>query len=184
LILTNQSNRSGLEVITTCSPHNFDYVKSLGADLVLDYSSPNVGQKIREYTHNKLFYAYDTIGEGSAPQICADALSTEKQPNGEKPQYCVIIKAELPRSDVDQHHTFGSTALGEAFEKAGGTFKANLEDLRHAKIITEQAETLLEQRKFTPHRYEARSGGLDGILGGLDDLRNGRISGKKLVYRL
>jgi hypothetical protein len=150
----------------------------------LDYSSPLCGRKIREATQNKLFYAYDTIGEGSAPEICADALSTEKQPNGENPQYCVIIKTQLPRSDVDQYHTFGSTAIGEAFEKAGGKFEANLEDLRHAKIITEQAETLLEQKKFKPHRYEARHGGLDGILDGLDDLRNGRVSGKKLVYRL
>jgi hypothetical protein len=135
-------------------------------------------------TQNKLFYAYDTIGEDSAPKICADALSTEKQPNGENPQYCVIIKAKLPRSDVDQHFTFGSTAIGEAFEKAGGKFEANLEDLRHAKIITELAEKLLEQKKFKPHQYEARSGGLDGILSGLADLRHGRVSGKKIVYRL
>lgn len=29
--------RSGYNVVTTCSPHNFDYVKKLGADSVFDY---------------------------------------------------------------------------------------------------------------------------------------------------
>ncbi|KAI9725403.1 MAG: hypothetical protein M1828_003253 [Chrysothrix sp. TS-e1954] len=33
---------AGFEVITTCSTHNFDYVKSLGASTALDYSSPSV----------------------------------------------------------------------------------------------------------------------------------------------
>ncbi len=33
---------AGYEVITTASPRNFEYVKSLGATLVFDYNSPNV----------------------------------------------------------------------------------------------------------------------------------------------
>lgn len=28
---------SGLKVVTTCSPHNFDFVRKLGADTVFDY---------------------------------------------------------------------------------------------------------------------------------------------------
>lgn len=31
------NHRSGYKVVTTCSPHNFDYVKELGADNVFDY---------------------------------------------------------------------------------------------------------------------------------------------------
>jgi NADPH:quinone reductase-like Zn-dependent oxidoreductase len=183
-VLADDLNSSGLEVITTCSPHNFGYVKSLGADLILDYTSPDVGKKIREHTNNKLFYAYDTIGEKSSPQICADALSTEKQPNGEKPQYCIITRGSLPRNDVTQHHTFGSTAIGESFEKGGGTFVGNKEDFEHSKIVWAKAEQLLEAKKFKPHRYEVRSGGLDGILSGLEDMKNGKVSGKKIVYRI
>jgi NADPH:quinone reductase-like Zn-dependent oxidoreductase len=33
---------AGYEVITTASPHNFDYVRSLGASRVFDYNSPSV----------------------------------------------------------------------------------------------------------------------------------------------
>ncbi|KAI1409888.1 GroES-like protein [Hypoxylon sp. FL1857] len=32
---------AGFEVITTCSPRSFDYVKGLGADKVFDYNSPS-----------------------------------------------------------------------------------------------------------------------------------------------
>jgi len=44
---------SGFEVLTTCSPSNFDYVKSLGADKVFDYNSPTCAADIRKYTDNK-----------------------------------------------------------------------------------------------------------------------------------
>ncbi len=33
---------AGYEVVATCSPHNFEYVKKLGASHVFDYSSPKV----------------------------------------------------------------------------------------------------------------------------------------------
>jgi hypothetical protein len=94
------------------------------------------------------------------------------------------LRAELPRDDVDQHHTFGSTAIGEAFEKAGGKFDGNKEDFEHSKIVWAKAEKLLEEKRFEPHRYEVRPGGLDGILGGLEDLKNGKVSGIKVVYRI
>lgn len=37
---------AGYEVITTASPHNFDYVKALGASQVFDYSSPTVKEDL------------------------------------------------------------------------------------------------------------------------------------------
>lgn len=37
---------AGYEVLTTCSPRNFDYVKSLGASKVFDYQSPTVTEDI------------------------------------------------------------------------------------------------------------------------------------------
>ncbi|KAL4861987.1 hypothetical protein BDV12DRAFT_203465 [Aspergillus spectabilis] len=43
---------SGLKVIATASPHNFVYLKSLGADVVFDYRSPTVAADIRAFTNN------------------------------------------------------------------------------------------------------------------------------------
>lgn len=62
--------RSGLTVIGTSSPRNFDLVKSYGADAVFDYSDPETCAKnIREYTNNSLKYAFDCISEHSSPQV-------------------------------------------------------------------------------------------------------------------
>ncbi|EPE32021.1 GroES-like protein [Glarea lozoyensis ATCC 20868] len=39
---------SGLTVVTTCSPGNFEYVKSLGADAAFDYNSPTCAKDIND----------------------------------------------------------------------------------------------------------------------------------------
>lgn len=58
---------AGYEVITTASPHNFDYVKSLGATQVFDYNSPTVvPDLIAAFEGRKLAGAL-ALGTTSAP---------------------------------------------------------------------------------------------------------------------
>ena len=66
--------RCGLRVITTCSPRNFDLVRSYGADECFDYNSPTCGADIRAFTDNALDYALDCITEESTMKICYQAL--------------------------------------------------------------------------------------------------------------
>lgn len=46
------------------------------------------------------------------------------------------------------------------------------------------AEKLLEEGKVRGHPVSVREGGLRGVIEGLEDLREGRVSGEKLVYRV
>lgn len=64
----------GLRVITTCSPRNFDLVKSYGADVCFDYNSPTCGPDIRAFTNDSLDYALDCITVDSSLKICYQAL--------------------------------------------------------------------------------------------------------------
>lgn len=66
--------RCGLRVITTCSPRNFDLVRSYGAAICFDYNSPSCGPDIRAFTNNALDYALDCITEESTMKICYQAL--------------------------------------------------------------------------------------------------------------
>ena len=66
--------RAGLRPITTCSPKNFDFVKSFGAEAVFDYRSPSCGADIKKYTKNGLGYAIDCITEESSMKICYAAI--------------------------------------------------------------------------------------------------------------
>ncbi|KAI0048821.1 dehydrogenase [Auriscalpium vulgare] len=54
---------SGLRVLVTASPHNFELLREYGADEVFDYKDPQVSQKIRAATGGKLKHAVDTISE-------------------------------------------------------------------------------------------------------------------------
>jgi NADPH:quinone reductase-like Zn-dependent oxidoreductase len=68
---------SGLTVVTTCSAHNFDLVKSLGADAAFDYKSPSCAADIKQFTDGKLRFSWDCTGDGAGN--CAVAMSDSEQ---------------------------------------------------------------------------------------------------------
>jgi NADPH:quinone reductase-like Zn-dependent oxidoreductase len=68
---------SGCQVITTCSPRNFAFVKALGAVEAFDYKDPDCARKIREYTNDKLTRVLDCISEGQSPKTSSEAISSQ-----------------------------------------------------------------------------------------------------------
>lgn len=66
--------RSGLTVLTTCSPRSSDLVRSRGADHIFDYSDRDSVSKIKQLTNNDLAYIFDCVGQGSAPNFCYEAM--------------------------------------------------------------------------------------------------------------
>ena len=164
-------------MVTTCSKHNFDLVKSLGADHVFDYSSPTVAADIRKATNDGLQYALDNISEGPTPTICCEAISSKGG------HYSALGRIEkLPREDVTNRYTAAYTAIGEAFILRGMDIPAKPEDYEFAVKFCNLTQELLAAGKLKPHPLELRKGGLEGTLQGLDDLRQKRVSGVKLVY--
>ena len=45
------------------------FVKSLGADIAIDYNDAECGKKINVATEDKLKLAFDCVSEGSSPEI-------------------------------------------------------------------------------------------------------------------
>lgn len=170
---------SGYTVLATSSPKNFAYVKSLGATEVFDYNEPNVGKKIREYTQNKLQLAWDTVSEGESANIVAEAMSTE--PGG---RYGSILPNKFPREDVNHESTLMYTIFGEEFSFGAMKFPAVPEDFEYTKKFVGITEKLLAEGELKPHTAQVGKDGLEGVLKGLDDLKNGKVSGQKLVYRV
>ena len=170
---------AGYRVITTCSPKNNKYVESLGAEKAFDYNSPTCGQDINKYTDNKLKYAWDTISLEPTAKICAEALSTD----GQGARYGSILAVKFPRDDVTSTATFMYTIFNEAFTKGGKEFPAVPEDFESAKRMCGIAEKLLQDGKLKPHSEKVGKDGLKGVLAGLMDLKNEKVSGQKLVYR-
>ncbi|KAF2676176.1 GroES-like protein [Lentithecium fluviatile CBS 122367] len=167
---------SGLRVISTSSPHNFDLLKKLGTDEVFDYKEPYVGAKIRKATHDSLKMVFDTISEGSSPAISAAAISSKGG------QYAALLPVkDFPRDDVKNSSTLAYTALGEQYSE---NYPANRTDYEFGVKFWGLSENLINSGKIKAHPPQVREGGLDAIPQGLQDLKDGKVSGVKLVYRI
>lgn len=169
---------SGLRVLATCSPSNFELVRSRGADMVFDYNSPSAVQDIKTATDDQLGLIFDCVGEKNSPSFCFDAMGK----SGGKYSSLLPPTTECPRKDIAVSMVFAYTAYGEAFAKFGHEFPAKMEDYVYASRFFDICEVLLAEGKLKPHPIALEPNGLDGILDGLHKLREGQVSGKKLVY--
>lgn len=170
------------KVLTTCSPHNAEFVKSLGADAVYNYKESDCGKKINKDTNDSLKLVWDTVGIDGAAEICAEAMSSD----GKGAKYgSIVVQAEFPRKDVEtQKWTFMYTIFNDAFTKGGRETPANPEDFEFAKKFFGLTEKLLAEGKLKTHPELVGEGGLEGALKGMKDMKDGKVSGKKLAFRV
>lgn len=176
---------SGAYVITTCSPHNLEYVKSLGADVVLDYGSSTVMKDIKSAAKDNLKHAMDCISLEPSAKICVEAMS---ESGG---QFATLqpISDELVNSinkSVSNDLTVAYTVIGEEFWNGPYQVKARPEDFEFGKTFWELTRSLLEQGKLRAHRptVNPTGTGLEGVLKGIQEMRAGKVSGKKWVYTI
>ena len=118
----------------------------------------------------------DTISIEASAKICADALS----PTGGI--YSALEPILSPRKDVDSKSTLAYTATGEALTDYSRP--ASREDFEFSVMFWKLAEKLLKQRKLKVHPPSLRSNGLQGVLEGMQQMREGNVSGEKLVYKI
>lgn len=71
--------QAGVEVVTTCSPKNFDYVQELGAAAAFDYHEKDVEDRVVEWLKGKTVAgAYHAVGANGAVQACARIVDRAK----------------------------------------------------------------------------------------------------------
>ncbi|KAJ6031437.1 chaperonin 10-like protein [Penicillium herquei] len=169
---------SGYKVITTCSSYNFDLVKNLGVDEVYDYKDASTAAAIRAATNNKLKFVFDTISTTESAQYCDTALSTKGG------NYSTLLRVAIERENVNNRVTLGYTILGEEFTIFGIPFPVIPENVAFAKDWIPQAEKFLASGQIKVHPVKIMPHGLKGIPEGLDALRDGKVSGQKLVYNV
>ncbi|KAJ9482667.1 hypothetical protein VN97_g10758 [Penicillium thymicola] len=177
---------SGLTVITTCSPRNFDLVKGLGADAVFDYKSPTCAADIKQLTKNRLTYAWDCTGEGAA--ICAQAMS-----DCESGTYGTIMPADYELLSATnpkvhgQEFIRGYDTMGESYYWLGQTpVTPNPEEMQFYQSFLALTQSLLQNGsiKPLPAAVNKNGSGLEGALKGLEEMREGNVSGEKLIYTI
>lgn len=177
---------SGLTVITTASPKNFEYVKSLGADYVLPYNDPDTPSEIRKITNGKLYLGYDCITEKSSTQGILDSLGADEDiPKGKKKE--VVLLLGIPK-DLDEKaksvtffNILAYTLLGKEISIRGRILPANEADRLFSIHSFELLERLLQDEKLKHQRIKVL-GGLEKVPEGFEYMKSGKNSAEKIVY--
>ncbi|KAL5333797.1 chaperonin 10-like protein [Aspergillus crustosus] len=157
---------AGYDVISTASPRNFDYVKSLGASQVFDYHSPTIiDEVVAAFTGKK---SVGALAIGSASE----------RPAGE------IISRVSGRKFVSLANPPSIGALPEGIESKfifGGDLKDN--EVGPAIFEAFLPEALEAGTFLAKPSAEVIGRGLGAVQGGLDELKKG-VSAKKYVISL
>ncbi|KAK0637402.1 chaperonin 10-like protein [Bombardia bombarda] len=174
---------SNISPIITVAGSGIDFVESLGAAThIVDYRKGDVAAQIlAALGGKKLHHAFDAISGSKSYEIISEVLVAS---GGGK-----INMVDPPE---DESWTWPA---GVEFSR---TFVASAYGQKHAHITQEQAEKdgefayffyryltyLLAEGKFKPHPHQVLDGGLDGVVQGVQNLHDGKVSAKKLVARI
>ncbi|GHJ85931.1 hypothetical protein NliqN6_2333 [Naganishia liquefaciens] len=150
-----------------------DFAKSIGCDVIVDYRKGNVAEDIksalREHASGKqLLHVYDAISEhGSGEHINAVA-----------DQGAIVTHVLQNEKDYDSSKfTVIRTMVGDSHGK-----DAYRQDFAYAyyRLMSKW----MKEGRFKPHPYEVVSGGLEAVVGGLMQLKEGKVSAKKLLFKV
>ncbi|KAJ7203080.1 GroES-like protein [Mycena pura] len=158
---------TGYKVVTTASPSNSEYVKSLGADIVVDYHDEEKAvEEIKKATDGKLSLVVDAISENHSTERAVKAFG----PDGG------IITTVL---SVDDSVKKGRTDISIVSSGARIVYQ----DPKYLDAFRFLEETL-EAKLLKPNKIEVLPKGLLSVDDGWNRQRAHKISGVKLVYRI
>ncbi|OKL63919.1 hypothetical protein UA08_00471 [Talaromyces atroroseus] len=176
---------SGLRPIATCSPQNFDLVRSFGAEQVFDYHDERSAAEIRSYTRNSLVYALDCISLSQTTQFCLAAIGraggryVALEPYRER---LASIRKAVKMSWIMMLTIFGErVALDGVYGR-----DAQPGDYEFGKKLFGKMQRLLDQGEdiVRTHPVQLMGGRWEGVVKGLDLIRASELSGRKLVYSI
>lgn len=180
---------AGYEVITTCSPKNFDFVKGLGASLAFDYNSKTVVNDIIHAFENKTIAGALSIGYRSA-ENCLDILP---KCTGNK-----FISMASPPIEQPFPKSMVTTAIGYLSGMANIWIKSKTRGIRTNFIYGSSLfsndvgkavyddflpQALAERKYIAAPEPQIVGKGLEYVQAGYDLQRKG-VSAKKLVVLL
>ncbi|KAJ5331673.1 hypothetical protein N7476_001456 [Penicillium atrosanguineum] len=170
----------GFDVVTICSPHNADLVRSCGAKHVFDYNDAKVIEKIQEAAPG-LKHIFDTIGNTSSSSISSRALGDRQG------HLCTVRPGKANTEQVTSNTNVTDVLVWTAFLKdhryAHFYWPAHKEDHRLSSELFEKLPLWLEQGKIQPNKSKVLHG-LDLVPEGFQEYRDGVISAYKIVYEL
>ncbi|KAK9775864.1 putative Enoyl reductase (ER) domain-containing protein [Seiridium cardinale] len=144
MIAIQLAKLSGLVVITTCSPKNFNLLRSLGADHVIDYFDKDTCIKqILATARNGLELVFNCYGANDSARICGEVI-------GNGGIYASVAPWDLPQKEKNAifHSVQGQMVLGEPFILMGQVIPADLGIFEDWKVFVRLCESLINSGKI------------------------------------
>lgn len=169
-----------LNVLAVSSNDSAKYVKSFGADIVLDRHE--IAGKEQDSIisaipkGHKITHGFDCVGSTSSSHL-AGVLSEQNSSKERVPLVCLVKSPSKPEelARYDPEKVQIESVLIKKFH----------EDLSHGLKVSQYLEQLLEQEILRPAQHQEIEGGLDlGITEGLRKLEFDGIRAQKLVVPL
>ncbi|KAL3492477.1 putative zinc-binding dehydrogenase family oxidoreductase [Aspergillus germanicus] len=174
------ASKLGFEVVTTCSDKHADLVRSLGAKHVFNYKDENIAEKIKAAAPN-LSHAFDTIGAKGSSAAASQAFASGPG------TICTVRPGKANTEGVVKGTRVTDVLVWTAFLKdhSYGEFKwpASKEDHELVAELFEKIPEWVETGHLKPNRPKVL-GGLDAVVDGFQEYRDGKISAYKIVYEL
>ncbi|KAH7144329.1 chaperonin 10-like protein [Dactylonectria estremocensis] len=172
--LTIQMARlAGLTVFATASERHHEYLRSLGASVLVDYHSPNAVDGLlaaANHAGSEISYAVDAISSedtlASVVQLLSRSPSTTKK---------LVHTSPWPESVSKPGHVETGWVRGDALAH-------RRQDLC-VWLCNESLPGWLDCGDIVPTRYRVIEGGLNGLQNALVELKSG-VSGEKLLVEV
>lgn len=151
---------SGGNVIATASPSNADYLKSLGADHVLDYNSATLAEDVKAATGGRpVTYALDCRPSDTSAAVSAAVLDKEGKARytALETGFDEVVKSLNPNVEASTVLAFSMT--GDAWVYEGEHHEASEAAFEHQRKFSEVAEVLLAEGKMRAPRVFLNRGG-------------------------
>jgi hypothetical protein len=147
--------------------------------LVFDYKSPTCAEDIRAATKNTLRFVLDPFAEAKTLRLCHAAIG---RTGG---RYCALEQYQeslCSRKTIKHELVMGGAISGQGVELPEPYGIPPQPEIGvWAREWYKKVQELIDEGKLRPCPIQVLPGGFEGILDGLDLLRNGKVSGKKLV---
>lgn len=170
------AKQAGVKVVVTASPRSHDLVKQYGADDVFDYRSPTaVDDIVRAYPN--LDRAMDCFSEGGSTEFCVNAVRKNRGR-----VVTLLDTGKTSMQDVKIDFFLAYSIFNEEFQwlpPVGSKFPKVPADNEALRRFYSAMPDLSKRLKAPP--LKKIDGGLENLRSGLDMLRQGQVSGTKLV---
>ncbi|KAK4687532.1 hypothetical protein P7C73_g2576, partial [Tremellales sp. Uapishka_1] len=176
----------GYKVVAVASAHNHSLLESYGADAVVDYHDESKAVEEIQKITGGVERGLDTISEGSSFKLAVGGFGKSGgQLNSILPP---SPGAKEIRTDVNIAMTLMYTLFGKEFDFSPlgpdhMVLPASAEDRQFHVEVCQNTPTLIEKYGIKANPINSR-GTLKVIPAGLEEMQQGKVSGKKLVYKV